>query len=487
MIGWLVVAGLLAAVVAQPSTGVNISQADFSALNSVFYNFNAAFSGQVFFFFRGGTEFCRQMESPTPPPPPVVVFDVCLQGCSLPSFLCNSEGHPTTLAIGRPTLDLYSVNDSLYVATLSSAIGNLNSLTSLEIVLPAIVWVSEVTRLSNLRTLTISEQSRLRTSAGTVVVPKSTPPMTLPTFLGALSGLTRLAVESRSMVEIPTELGLLSALNALDLNCPNLTSFPSELGLLRNLTTIRLAAGGGQLPSAFEGKRFLRFEAIDSKLSGKLPLFVFDGPADACQLRGNQFDTNTSLCPFGCQCDRTVVLQPPLTLPTTEQTTTATIATTTRTLAFVAPDELSSALANLTMTLGIALGAVGAVMLIGFIVMCIVIVKLRGRLANNNNGGGSRDIEPRPPGSAPSPYTTIPHQNTPQAQPVHYNNANIEFASTRSERQLPPPLAGGTPYTDMGSVHHQPQQQQQQQQHSGYYGTDGGQGFGAFHQHSFQQ
>lgn len=399
----------------------------------------------------------------------MVFFDLCFRGCE--KFQCNSQGRPTSLALGRAIPDLTD-EGGFYVNSLTPAIGSLAALTSLEIALPTIVWVSELARLTNLQTLIISEPLNFPNGS---IIPFPGTPMTLPTFLGALSGVTRLSVTSRSLVALPTEIGLLPSLTSLEISCPNLTSIPSELGLLSNLTTIRLAMRAGQLPRAFEGKRFFGFDAVNANLSGQLPLFVYDGPADGCQLRGNKFDTTTSLCPFGCQCDRTVVLQPPLTLPTPPTTELTTVASTT--LAFVAPDELSDALANLTTTFGIALGVVGAVMLIGFIAMCIVIVKLRARLASGRGEHGN--VEQRAASAAPSPYSTLPHQSNHQhAQPAHYNNANIEFSSTRSDRQQGPPTFAGTQYTDIGRP--------AAPASGGYYTGD--QGFASFQQqqHNFQ-
>jgi hypothetical protein len=466
-VGWAVAQTTSSQPQSTPSSMNNIAQADFAALNAALYNFSAYFNGSVK-ILGGDQTFCSD---PAPsPPPPLVYFDVCFRGCV--QFQCNNQGRPTTLVLGRPDFDI-ELDERYFVNSIHPAIGNLNALTSLEITLPPpVVWVSEMARLTNLRFFTITESTYFRNGTP-IPFPGAGIQMTLPTFLGSLSNLVRLAVQSRSLVALPTEIGLLPSLTSLDLLCPNLTSIPSEIGLLANLTNIRLNIRSGELPSAFDGKRFFGFDAVNANLSGKLPLFVFDGPADACQLRGNKFDTTTSLCPFGCQCDRTVVLQPPLTLPTpptTESTTTS--ATTTTTLLFVAPDELSSALATLTMTFAIAIGAVGTFLLICFIVMCIVIVKLRGRLASNSFSGEA-NVEQRAAASpSPSPYTTLPRQSgqrpvgqQPAAQPAY-----VEFASTRSERQIqiPPPI--GTEYVDMGKP----------PAASGYYTGD--QVFSALHQ-----
>jgi hypothetical protein len=207
---------------------------------------------------------------------------------------------------------LFPINGNYVVPTLHSAIGGLTALTSLSLSFANNTWVSEIGRLTNLRTLTISEPSY--TSNGSEI-PFPTSPFTLPTQIGFFASLTTLQVTSRSLKVLPSEIGRLSSLTQLIVSCPNLTTVPSELGLPAQLNSLRLNVAGGVLPSTWDNKRFFYIDITNSNLTGKLPLIVYDGPADSCSMRGNKFDTTVSLCPHGCSCDRTVVLQPQLTLP----------------------------------------------------------------------------------------------------------------------------------------------------------------------------
>ena len=61
-----------------------------------------------------------------------------------------------------------------------------------------------------------------------------------PTEVGALTGLTNLALDTNAISSLPTELGALTSLKDLDLQSNAITSLPTELGALTGLEGLGL-------------------------------------------------------------------------------------------------------------------------------------------------------------------------------------------------------------------------------------------------------
>ena len=84
----------------------------------------------------------------------------------------------------------------------------------------------------------------------------------VPTEIGALTGLTWLDLDSNDVTSVPTELGALTGLKTLSLGSNDLTSVPTELGSLTALFTLslmnnKLSSVPSEMVGAIEGLRFL--------------------------------------------------------------------------------------------------------------------------------------------------------------------------------------------------------------------------------------
>ena len=87
-----------------------------------------------------------------------------------------------------------------------------------------------------------------------------------PTEVGALTGLTNLALDTNAISSLPTELGALTSLKDLDLQSNAITSLPTELGALTGLEGLGL---------------------WDNRLTGVPTEFRTWGPSDLCGLYDN--------------------------------------------------------------------------------------------------------------------------------------------------------------------------------------------------------
>ena len=76
----------------------------------------------------------------------------------------------------------------------------------------------------------------------------------LPTELGALTGLTALNLQSNAITALPTEIGALTGLSYVNLQNNAITAVPSELGALTSLFSLQLYSNQFSLtevPSVF--------------------------------------------------------------------------------------------------------------------------------------------------------------------------------------------------------------------------------------------
>lgn len=258
-----------------------MAQADYEALNRVVGDFDAYWAANA-----SRHAMCTASAAK-------VAFDTCFRGCV--AFDCDAAGRVMSLRLdGRDTL-----YGGAAVQSVRSQIGLLTALTSLATLLVDVAVPTQVGLLTNLVSVALISQFGAATS--------------LPTAIGGWTKLTSLTLYTPSLMSLPTQVGRLTALTSLHLQCRSLAGLPTQLGRLQALNDVHLRVESGMLPGGWSAATFVSFRAENSSLSGKIPLFTFDGAPGACMLRLNAFDNATSLCPLGCSCDRNIVPQP---LPT---------------------------------------------------------------------------------------------------------------------------------------------------------------------------
>ena len=103
----------------------------------------------------------------------------------------------------------------------------------------------------------------------------------LPTELGALTGMKELRLNSNAITSLPTEIGTLTGLTYLDLPSNAITSVPSELGALTGLVILDLSA---------------------NQLTGVPTEFRTWGPSSYCTLSDNDPGFSCANVGFGTSC-----------------------------------------------------------------------------------------------------------------------------------------------------------------------------------------
>lgn len=263
-----------------PMPSVPVAQADYEALNKIFFDFDAYWAANA---SRHAT--CTASSAK-------IAFDTCFRGCD--RFQCDTAGRVTRVNLGSG----FVVGGAALQIVIQSQIGLLAALTDLTITLAGAV-PTQVGFLTKLVSFSLIGQSATATS--------------LPTTIGAWSKLTSLTLSTPSLTSLPTQIGRLTTLSSLLFECQGLVDLPTQLGQLQALKDIYVRVRSGVLPEGWSRATFVSVLAENANLSGKIPLFTFDGPPGRCLLRLNAFDTALSLCPLGCYCDRNIVPQP---LPT---------------------------------------------------------------------------------------------------------------------------------------------------------------------------
>ncbi len=248
------------------------------------------------------------------------------------------------------------------------------------------------------------------------------------TELQFLTSLTSLTIELPNVLTMPSGIGKLTRLASLTLQTLN-AALPSDLGTLTNVTTVLLRVKSGALPAAWSERRFVSFDAIDSKLGGRLPLFTFRG--STCLLRGNDFDVTVSLCPIGCTCDSDLAVAPPKTLPPPPTPPATVVADGAATVVDDDSSVLESLKEHVTIAVASAAAAIVVVLIVG---LALVFVCLKR---------AQTQAPAAPKDTRVSSYQQIPQQ-LPGAQPYTAVPPIDSFSSARAD--------------SYGDLHIQPQQ-----------------------------
>ena len=111
----------------------------------------------------------------------------------------------------------------------------------------------------------------------------------VPTEIGALTGLVRLTLDGVELPSVPTEVGALTALKVLNLGNNQLTSVPTEVGALTNLEDLDLQQNIiTSVPTEVAALTSLKILALNNNRLSEVPTeFRTVDPLTACLLEGN--------------------------------------------------------------------------------------------------------------------------------------------------------------------------------------------------------